>query len=179
MRYLALFWLQEPFRISGTLQQVSAGANKPKEAADTETICLFWLMLFKVVEGQKTPKGIFSSLITCVEWLGSSKCSHGGICVCFCTLNLQKTAAPEPCVCLSLTVSLNFLEPLKPQLVFYRNTESLCETHWDREHVYLHVYIYYPVESIWVWMLCNGLSMLMKTYILWSFNLIHLRKWFY
>lgn len=38
------------------------------------------------------------------------------------------------------------VEPLKPQLLFYRNTASLCE----RRHrhtawlVYLHVYIYYP-----------------------------------
>lgn len=48
-----------------------------------------------------------------------------------------------------------FLEALKPQLVFYRMAASLCEKPWDRL-VYLHVYIYYPVESIWVWMLCNG-----------------------
>lgn len=57
--------------------------------------------------------------------------------------------------------SLSFLifEPLKPQLLLYRNLQRLCERRGGCHVtwlVYLHVYIYYPMESIWVWMLCNG-----------------------
>lgn len=61
---------------------------------------------------------------------------------------------------------------------------SLCELHWGRHLtwlVYLHVYIYYPMESIWVWMLCNGwvCPRWRKRTFCGNFYLIHLRKWFY
>lgn len=47
----------------------------------------------------------------------------------------------------------DIVEPLKPQPVLFGNPVFVTTL---RPLVYLHVYSYYPVESSWVWMLCNG-----------------------